>query len=104
MFNLINWISNNQGIYFMIMLAFTITMCTIILKIQIKRDRRIYIVQRNEEVSRISDGVANGITSVFENESVLNAVNSGVVIKININVDGSKNIVITGSGNSVLND
>ncbi len=61
-----------------------------------------YIAQRNEEVSRISDGVAGGIIRVFENQNFINALNNGVSINIHINVDGSQNIVITGNSNSIL--
>ena len=67
-------------------------------------NRRIYLAQRNEEVSRISDGVAGGILAVFTNEDFLQALRNGAYIKIDINVDGSQNIVIAGNQNQVLKD
>ncbi|CUU72039.1 hypothetical protein [Campylobacter hyointestinalis] len=69
---------------------------------QREQNRRAYIAKRNEEVSRISDGVAGGIIRVFENQNFINALNNGVSINIHINVDGSQNIVITGNSNSIL--
>lgn len=68
---------------------------------QREQNRRAYIAQRNEEVSRISDGVASGIIGVFENQNFINALNNGVSINIHINVDGSQNIVITGNKNNI---
>nr|WP_314089523.1 hypothetical protein [uncultured Campylobacter sp.] len=64
-------------------------------------NRRIYLAQRKEEVSRISDGVAGGILAVFTNEEFLQALRNGAYIKIDINVDGSQNIVIAGNQNQV---
>lgn len=64
-------------------------------------NRRFYLAQRKEEVSRISDGVAGGILAVFTNEEFLQALRSGAYIKIDINVDGSQNIVIAGNQNQV---
>ncbi|QCD44437.1 hypothetical protein [Campylobacter mucosalis] len=67
-----------------------------------ERQRQIYLIQRNEEVSRISDGVANGILAVFTNEEFLQALKDGAYVKIDINVDGSQNIVIAGNQNQIL--
>lgn len=64
-------------------------------------NRRIYLAQRKEEVSRISDGVAGGILAVFTNEEFLQALRNGAYIKIDTNVDGSQNIVIAGNQNQV---
>lgn len=68
---------------------------------EIDASKRIYLAQRNEEISRISEGVAGGIIAVFENQNFIQALNNGVVIKIDINVDGSQNIVIAGKNNQV---
>ncbi|MCZ6116605.1 hypothetical protein [Campylobacter ureolyticus] len=67
-----------------------------------RENQRIYEAARNEEISRISEGVAGGIEAVFSNENFLQSLRDGAVIKININVDGSQNIVITGKNNSVM--
>ena len=64
-------------------------------------NRRIYLAQRKEEVSRISDGVAGGILAVFTNEEFLQSLRNGDYIKIDTNVDGSQNIVIAGNQNQV---
>ncbi|QKG29213.1 hypothetical protein [Campylobacter sp. RM16187] len=73
-----------------------------IIKEERKQNRRIYQAKRNEDVSRISDGVANGILTVFTNEEFLQALRDGAYVKIDINVDGSQNIVIAGSQNQIL--
>ena len=67
-----------------------------------RENQRIYEAARNEEISRISEGVADGMLAVFSNENFLQSLRDGAVIKININVDGSQNIVITGKNNSVM--
>ncbi len=67
-----------------------------------RENQRIYEAVRNEEISRISEGVAGGMLAVFSNENFLQSLRDGAVIKININVDGSQNIVITGKNNSVM--
>jgi len=67
-------------------------------------NKRIYLAQRNEDVSKISEGVAGGILTVFTNEEFLQALRNGAYIKIDINVDGSQNIVIAGNQNQVLKD
>ena len=64
-------------------------------------NRRIYLAQTKEDVSRKSDGVAGGILAVFTNEEFLQALRNGAYIKIDINVDGSQNIVIAGNQNQV---
>lgn len=67
-----------------------------------KENQRIYEAVRNEEISRISEGVADGMLAVFSNENFLQSLRDGAVIKINTNVDGSQNIVIMGKNNSVI--
>lgn len=67
-----------------------------------KENQRIYEAVRNEEISRISEGVADGMLAVFSNENFLQSLRDGAVIKININVDGSQNIIISGKNNSVM--
>lgn len=67
-----------------------------------RENQRIYEAVRNEEISRISEGVADGMLAVFSNENFLQSLRDGAVIKININVDGSQNIVIMGKNNSVI--
>ncbi len=67
-----------------------------------RENQRIYEAARNEEISRISEGVADGMLAVFSNENFLQSLRDGAVIKININVDGSQNIVISGKNNSVI--
>ena len=69
---------------------------------EIDASKRIYLAQRNEQVSRISDGVTDGIIRVFENPNFIQALNNGISISIHINVDGSQNIVIAGKDNRVL--
>ncbi|MCR8685239.1 hypothetical protein [Campylobacter ureolyticus] len=67
-----------------------------------KENQRIYEAVRNEEISRISEGVADGMLAVFSNENFLQSLRDGAVIQININVDGSQNIIISGKNNSVM--
>ena len=67
-------------------------------------NKRIYLAQRNEDVSKISEGVTGGMLAVFTNEEFLQALRNGAYIKIDINVDGSQNIVIAGSQNQILRD
>lgn len=67
-----------------------------------KENQRIYEAVRNEEISRISEGVAGGMLAVFSNENFLQSLRDGAVIQININVDGSQNIIISGKNNSVM--
>lgn len=67
-----------------------------------RENQRIYEAVRNEEISRISEGVADGMLAVFSNENFLQSLRDGAVIKININVDGSQNIIISGKNNSVM--
>lgn len=64
-------------------------------------NEREYMAARNEQVSIIGDGVTSGIIRVFENQNFIQALNDGAVIKIDINVDGSQNIVIAGKNNQV---
>ena len=40
--------------------------------------------------------------AVFSNENFLQSLRDGAVIQININVDGSQNIIISGKNNSVM--
>nr|DAQ20336.1 MAG TPA: hypothetical protein [Bacteriophage sp.] len=67
-----------------------------------RENQRIYEAVRNEEISRISEGVADGMLAVFSNENFLQSLRDGAVIQININVDGSQNIIISGKNNSVM--
>ena len=67
-----------------------------------RENQRIYEAVRNEEISRISEGVAGGMLAVFSNENFLQSLRDGAVIQININVDGSQNIIISGKNNSVM--
>lgn len=67
-----------------------------------RENQRIYEAARNEEISRISEGVAGGMLAVFSNENFLQSLRDGAVIQININVDGSQNIIISGKNNSVM--
>lgn len=82
-------------------LAFVVVVVIGNIKETRESNRRIYLAQRKEEVSRISDGVAGGILAVFTNEEFLQALRNGAYIKIDINVDGSQNIVIAGNQNQV---
>ncbi len=82
-------------------LIFVVVLWIISLKMQREENKRLYLAARNEEISRISEGVAGGIIAVFENQNFIQALNNGVVIKIDINVDGSQNIVIAGKNNQV---
>jgi hypothetical protein len=82
-------------------LAFVVVVVIGNIKETREANRRIYLAQRKEEVSRISDGVAGGILAVFTNEEFLQALRNGAYIKIDINVDGSQNIVIAGNQNQV---
>ena len=69
-----------------------------------ERHKKEYEAIRREEVSRISDGVAGGILAVFTNEDFLQALKDGAYINIDINVDGSHNIVIAGSHNNIAKE
>lgn len=82
-------------------LIFVVVLWIISLKMQREENKRLYLAAINEEISRISEGVAGGIIAVFENQNFIQALNNGVVIKIDINVDGSQNIVIAGKNNQV---
>ena len=82
-------------------LIFVVVLWISSLKMQREENKRLYLAARNEEISRISEGVAGGIIAVFENQNFIQALNNGVVIKIDINVDGSQNIVIAGKNNQV---
>lgn len=85
---------------------FVVLFLVFILIVDMKRTAALrklaYQAKRKEDVSRISDGVANGILAVFTNEEFLQALRDGAYVKIDINVDGSQNIVIAGSQNQIL--
>ncbi|MCR6572991.1 hypothetical protein [Campylobacter insulaenigrae] len=70
-------------------------------KEEAKRKRQEWEAIRCEEVSRISDGVSNGIIRIFNDKNFIQALKNGVCIKITINVDGSQNIIIAGDNNQI---
>lgn len=66
-----------------------------------RKEKQAWKAIRREEVSRISEGVANGIIKIFNDKNFIQALNDGVSIKVVINVDGSQNIIINGNGNQI---
>ena len=88
----------------LVVIAFFVFIYISNVKSERERHKKEYEAIRREEVSRISDGVAGGILAVFTNEDFLQALKDGAYIKIDINVDGSQNIVIAGSHNNIAKE
>ncbi|OPA77226.1 hypothetical protein BFG04_03785 [Campylobacter pinnipediorum subsp. pinnipediorum] len=96
---MINFLSSYSTL--IVSIVFLIALFVYHVKTQRDENLRIYLAQRQEEVSRISDGVADGILTIFTNEAFLQSLKDGAYIQININVDGSRNIIIAGDKNTL---
>ena len=66
----------------------------------IEQRQKEYEDERNEHIERISLGVRRGISRVFSDKNFINALHDGVKVELQINIDGSQNIVITGDKNT----
>ena len=66
----------------------------------IEQRRKEYEDERNEHIERISLGVMDGVCRVFSDKNFINALHDGVKVELQINIDGSQNIVITGDKNT----
>ncbi|WP_052137590.1 hypothetical protein [Campylobacter sputorum] len=66
-----------------------------------KREEQLSL--RQEQVDIFGDGVANGITKILEDQRLMQAVaQNGIKVEYKIDIDGNKNIIITGNNNSIL--
>ncbi|TEY03612.1 hypothetical protein [Campylobacter sp. US33a] len=91
---------NSFGVFVLLGIAM-IALSILSVRDKNRKEREQYEAIRREEVSRISDGVASGVIRIFNDKSIMQLLNNGIPVEIRINVDGSQNIIINGSGNQI---
>ncbi|MFY4690385.1 hypothetical protein ACOTVD_04800 [Campylobacter jejuni] len=94
-------VTNTSTLFLTIVIISLVILSILSVREKNRKEREQYEAIRREEVSRISDGVANGIIRIFNDKNFIQALNNGVYIEVKINVDGSQNIIINGNGNQI---